>query len=50
MKIRVANEADYPELRRIYLDSRRKSFTWANIAEMTLEDFDKHTEGEYILS
>ncbi|MBP1989503.1 GNAT family N-acetyltransferase [Paenibacillus eucommiae] len=49
MNIRVASELDYPALRRIYLESRRKSFYWADIEEMTLEDFDKHTIGEYII-
>lgn len=49
MNIRVASELDYPALRRIYLESRRKSFYWADIEEMTLEDFDKHTVGEYII-
>lgn len=48
MNIRVANEFDYPALRKIYLESRRKSFHWADIETMTLDDFDKHTEGEYI--
>ncbi|MFD0678275.1 MULTISPECIES: GNAT family N-acetyltransferase [unclassified Paenibacillus] len=49
MIIRVANELDYPELRLIYLESRRKSFHWADTNEMTLEDFDKHTAGEHII-
>ncbi|HWI49013.1 MAG TPA: GNAT family N-acetyltransferase [Rummeliibacillus sp.] len=49
MKIRVANELDYPELRNVYLQSRRKTFFWENTEEMILEDFDKHTVGEYII-
>lgn len=49
MNIRVVNELDYPALRMIYLESRRKSFHWADMEEMTLEDFDKHTVGEYII-
>jgi GNAT superfamily N-acetyltransferase len=49
LKIRVARESDYPALRQIYLESRRNSFEWANKEEMTLEDFDKHTEDEYII-
>ncbi|MCR8656872.1 GNAT family N-acetyltransferase [Paenibacillus endoradicis] len=49
MDIRVAGELDYPALRRIYLESRRKSFYWADIEEMTLEDFEKHTVEEYII-
>lgn len=46
---RVAKEFDYPALRKIYLESRRKNFYWADTEAMTLDDFDKHTEGEYII-
>jgi len=49
MKIRVANELDYPELRDVYLQSRRKTFFWENTEEMILENFDTHTEGEHII-
>ncbi|MCR8642027.1 GNAT family N-acetyltransferase [Paenibacillus sp. N1-5-1-14] len=49
MNIREANELDYPELRKIYLESRRKSFHWANVNEMTFEDFDRDTIEEYII-
>ncbi|MDP7980205.1 GNAT family N-acetyltransferase [Bacillus sp. WLY-B-L8] len=49
MKVRIANELDYPALRLIYLESRRKNFHWADIEEMTLEDFDKDTVEEYII-
>ncbi|MCM3737569.1 GNAT family N-acetyltransferase [Bacillus cytotoxicus] len=49
MNIRIANELDYPDLRMIYLESRRKSFHWADIETMTLEDFDKDTVEEYII-
>ena len=49
MEIRVANDLDYPDLRRIHLESRRKNFHWADIEKMTLEDFDKHTVGEFII-
>ena len=49
MNIRVANKLDYPALRIIYLESRRNSFHWENIEEMTIEDFDKDTVGEYIV-
>jgi len=49
LNIRAASELDYPELRYIYLESRRKSFHWADSDEMALEDFDKDTIEEYIL-
>lgn len=40
LNIREAHEGDYPELRMLYLESRRNTFVWDNIIEMTLEDFD----------
>ncbi|MBM0066846.1 GNAT family N-acetyltransferase [Alkalicoccobacillus gibsonii] len=49
MNVRVASKLDYPALRLIYLESRRNSFHWVDKEEMTLEDFDKHTVGEYII-
>lgn len=49
MLIREANIKDYPQLRQIYLDSRRESFHWVNIDEMTLDDFDRNTSEEQIL-
>lgn len=47
--IREASKIDYPQLRQIYLESRRKSFHWANTEEMNLDDFDRDTTEEYIL-
>lgn len=49
MIIREARIADYPQLRHIYLDSRRESFHWANADEMRLDDFDRDTSEEQIL-
>ncbi|MGG4345174.1 N-acetyltransferase family protein [Paenibacillus lautus] len=49
MIIREASSADYPQLRQIYLESRRESFHWANADEMTLDDFDQDTSEEQIL-
>ena len=49
MIIRVASSADYPQLRQIYLESRRESFHWAIADEMTLDDFDQDTSEEQIL-
>jgi GNAT superfamily N-acetyltransferase len=49
LNIRLANELDYPDLRMIYLESRRKSFHWADIEEMAVEDFDNDTVDEYII-
>jgi len=49
MNIRIATELDYPELRHIYLESRRKRFHWAKAEDLKLEDFDKDTEEELII-
>jgi GNAT superfamily N-acetyltransferase len=49
LNIRETAELDYPDLRLIYLESRRKSFHWANTDLMTLEDFDKDTVEEHII-
>ncbi|GAA3412548.1 GNAT family N-acetyltransferase [Paenibacillus hodogayensis] len=49
MTIRAATEADFPELRTIYLESRRAYFHWADRDAMTIEEFDKHTVDELIL-
>ena len=38
-----------PQLRRIYLESRRKAFTWLNPATLALPDFDKAIAGEEVL-
>lgn len=48
MLIRKAHVQDYPQLRQIYLNSRRGSFHWANTEEMTLDDFDRDTVEEEI--
>jgi len=47
--IREASNSDYSQLRQIYLESRRKSFHWANAEEMALNDFDRDTVEEHIL-
>lgn len=49
MFVREATTADYPQLRQIYLDSRRHSFHWEDGSLMALEDFDRHTAEERIL-
>ncbi|MGZ7442992.1 GNAT family N-acetyltransferase [Paenibacillus sp. TH7-28] len=49
MNIRAASEIDFPEIRQIYLESRRGSFHWAKTEEMNLEDFDRDTVEELII-
>lgn len=39
---------DYPQLREIYLASRRQSFHWVKAEDMDLHDFDQDTQDEQI--
>ncbi|WP_144556776.1 GNAT family N-acetyltransferase [Bacillus pumilus] len=48
MIIREAKMADYPQIREIYLASRRQSFHWLNAEDMNLHDFDHDTLEEQI--
>lgn len=48
MLIREASIEDYPQLRQIYLESRRQSFHWLNTEEIKLQDFDQDTKEEQI--
>lgn len=47
--IREFEESDREALRHLYLESRKKAFTWSPIDHHQLADFDAHTEGERIL-
>lgn len=48
MVIREFVEADRCSLRRVYLETRRRTFNWHNRDSFKLDDFDKDTEGERI--
>ncbi|MGY0566926.1 N-acetyltransferase family protein [Bacillus safensis] len=48
MLIREAKTIDYPQLRQIYLESRRQSFHWLNPGDLNLQDFDQDTQEEQI--
>ncbi|MDA0811525.1 MAG: GNAT family N-acetyltransferase [Verrucomicrobia bacterium] len=48
MKIRTFIETDRGALREVYLESRRRSFEWADCDQYSLDDFDRETEGEMI--
>lgn len=48
MLIRGAKTVDYPQLREVYLASRRQSFHWLNSDDMNLYDFDENTLEEKI--
>ncbi|WP_420916505.1 GNAT family N-acetyltransferase [Paenibacillus thiaminolyticus] len=49
VNIRAATERDYPDLRMIYLESRTRTFHWAETEKMNIDDFDRDTVDEYIL-
>ena len=40
---------DLPALRQLFLESRRKTFVWQPESELALDDFDRATEGEFVL-
>jgi len=49
LKISEIQEADKTDLRTLYLEVRKKHFTWENINSFTLSSFDLDTTGELIL-
>lgn len=49
IKIIEAQTKDYKLLREIFLNERRNAFYWLNPSAFSLEDFDKQTQGEFIL-
>ncbi len=46
--IRKSNENDIKELRELFFNIRIREFSWSKTNEITLQDFDKVTEGEVI--
>jgi len=49
MKIREMKPADKRSLQKNYLECRKKTFDWLDPASFGLADFDKDTEGEWLL-
>ncbi|MDJ1503044.1 GNAT family N-acetyltransferase [Xanthocytophaga agilis] len=49
IKIREKQQKDIAELRTLFLEVRQQTFVWIDTSVFTLLDFDKETEGEYIL-
>lgn len=41
---------DLKALQNIFLEERKRTFTWQDISQFELEDFIKQTQGEYILT
>lgn len=50
MKIVEIQNKDYPVLKKLFLKERTRTFTWLDTSEFQLDDFEKHTQGEYILT
>jgi hypothetical protein len=49
LKIRNFNEDDRQVLRRIFLSSRKETFSWLDTSAYTHEDFDEATAKESIM-
>ncbi|MEN2487257.1 GNAT family N-acetyltransferase [Flavobacterium sp. B11] len=48
--VEESRKVDLPRLRTIFLNERQRTFTEQDTSEFKLEDFDKQTQGEYILT
>ncbi|MDQ8013154.1 MAG: GNAT family N-acetyltransferase [Flavobacterium nitrogenifigens] len=48
--VEEAKNINIPHLRAIFLNERQRTFTEQDTSEFKLEDFDKQTKGEYILT
>ncbi|SEN95429.1 Ribosomal protein S18 acetylase RimI [Flavobacterium sp. CF108] len=49
MKITEITKSDFEPLKILYLKERQRTFSWLDTSEFKLDDFEKHTQGEYIL-
>jgi ribosomal protein S18 acetylase RimI-like enzyme len=49
VKIVESSERHITTLRELFLKARQNTFTWADTASFNILDFDKETEGEYVL-
>lgn len=50
MKIVEARNKDYDALKELFLKERQRTFLWLDTSEFQLDDFEKSTRGEYILT
>ncbi|MFH6967865.1 GNAT family N-acetyltransferase [Flavobacterium sp. FlaQc-28] len=50
MKIIEARKKDYEALRILFFEERKLTFTWLNTSDFQLDDFEKYTQGELILT
>ncbi|MCC9016311.1 GNAT family N-acetyltransferase [Flavobacterium lipolyticum] len=49
MEITAFRKSDYEPLRTLFLNERRRTFSWLDPSEFQLKDFDRDTRGELIL-
>jgi ribosomal protein S18 acetylase RimI-like enzyme len=49
IKIIESREEDIDALRNLYLKARLTTFSWIDTLQFQLSDFEKETEGEYVL-
>lgn len=50
LSIAEFRKSDLKALQKIFLEERKRTFTWNDISEFKLDDFIKQTQGEYILT
>ena len=49
IKIIESRKEDINKLKDIFLETRRSTFSWVDTSQFKLSDFEKETEGEYVL-
>ncbi|MHC0441507.1 GNAT family N-acetyltransferase [Flavobacterium sp. 3-210] len=50
MTITTIREKDYEPLKKLFLEERKSTFLWLDQSEFQLDDFEKLTQGEFILT
>ncbi|MRX68688.1 Ribosomal protein S18 acetylase RimI [Flavobacterium resistens] len=50
MTISIIREKDYEPLKKLFLEERKNTFSWLDQSEFQLDDFEKLTQGEFILT
>ncbi len=50
MTITEVQNKDYPVLKKLFLEERKRTFSWLDTSDYQLDDFEKQTQGEYIMA
>ncbi|KQB39589.1 GNAT family N-acetyltransferase [Flavobacterium aquidurense] len=50
MKIVTIKKNHYEALRKLFLKERQNTFSWLDTSKYKLDDFEKHTKGELVLT